>query len=253
MRGEPTNKRTINPLAKLLLLITLSVLVLLVHQLVFVVVMATGAIISILWYRVTNSFTRGAMAFALAIFVAQVLFNHTGDTLLNISVTRVTIGGVESGLTIAGKFVVLIGMSWVFVATTRSSELSSALISTGIPYRYAYLPSLAMHFVPTFQFELGTVREAQVTRGLRLDRSLRGLIRSVKYTTTPMLLSAMSKVNSLAASMTGRGFGAFRTRTLLNPLRMTAVDAVVVIGAIIAAAIVILIDRRVEILLVGLV
>jgi energy-coupling factor transport system permease protein len=248
-----TQGRAVNPLAKLLLLLTFSVLVLLVHQLFLVAAMATGTVASILWYKVSNSFTRGAMIFALAIFVAQVLFNHTGDTLLNLGVVRVTMGGVESGLTIAGKFTVLIGMSWVFVATTRPGKLSSALISTGIPYRYAYLPSLAMHFVPTFQFELGTVREAQVTRGLRLDRSLRGLVRSVKYTTTPMLLSAMSRVNSLAASMTGRGFGAYRTRTLLKPLRMTVLDVVVVLGAIIAASIIILIDRRVEMNLIGLV
>lgn len=224
---------------------------LLVHQLVFVVMMVAAVMVSIQWYRVSNSFTRGAIAFALAIFVAQVLFNHTGDTLLNLSVTRVTTGGVGSGLAIAGKFIVLIGMSWVFVATTRPGELSSALISTGIPYRYAYLPSLAMHFVPTFQFELGTVREAQVTRGLRLDRSLRGLIRSIKYTITPMLLSAMSKVNSLAASMTGRGFGAYRTRTLLNPRRMTALDVSIILGAIALAAIVILVDQNADLHLVG--
>jgi energy-coupling factor transport system permease protein len=217
-----------------------------VHQLVLVLVFVAAVVVSIQWNRVNNSFTRGAIAFALAIFVAQILFNHTGDTLLDLSVTRITSGGVGSGLAIAGKFVVLIGMSWVFVATTRPGELSSALISTGLPYRYAYLPSLAMHFVPTFKFELGTVREAQVTRGLRLDRSLRGLVRSVKYTITPMLMSAMSKVNSLAASMTGRGFGVYPTRTLLNPRRMRALDATVILGAIALAAIVILVDRSVE-------
>jgi energy-coupling factor transport system permease protein len=240
-----------NPLAKLLTLVIFSVLVLMISDLAFMLVIVAVVMSSKQWHRASNTLTRGAVSFAVAIFVAQILFNHSGDTIANLSVLRITAGGVESGLAIAGKFLALIGMSWIFVATTRPTAMSASLISAGVPYRYAYLPSLAMHFVPTFQFELASVREAQVTRGLRLDKSLRGIIGSARYTIMPMLLSAMSKVNSLASSMTGRGFGAYPTRTLMHPQRMTSWDVASVFAALALAVAVVLANHYVNIHLLG--
>ena len=195
------------------------------------------------YFRTRGVFTKGVMGFALAIFVAQLLFNHAGDTLYTLSFLRVTEGGVRTGIAIAGKFLCLIMMSWIFVATTKPADLSSSLICARVPYRYAYLPSLAMRFVPVFEFELNSVREAQVVRGMKLDKSLRGLIRSAKYTVLPMFFSAMFKVNSLAASMTGRGFGAHKDRTLLTPVGMTSWDVAFLISVCSTVALAVVIER----------
>jgi energy-coupling factor transport system permease protein len=172
-----------------------------------------------------------------------VVFNRSGDGLASWFVFDVTSGGVSDGITIAGKFLSLIMMSWVFVATTAPSDLSSALTTAGFPYRFAFLPALSMRFVPVFRFELATVREAQVTRGMRLDKSLRGLIRSARYTTVPMLMTAMSRVNSVAASMSGRGFGMYPTRTQLKPIRMSAFDYVFVAASATAVVLAFFVTR----------
>lgn len=195
------------------------------------------------YFRTRGVFTKGVMGFALAIFVAQLLFNHSGETLYALSFLRITEGGVRAGTAIAGKFLCLIMMSWIFVATTRPSDLSSSLMCARVPYRYAYLPALAMRFVPVFEFELNSVREAQMVRGMKLDKSLRGLVRSAKYTVLPMFFSAMFKVNSLAASMTGRGFGAHNDRTLLKPVRMTPWDAAFLAAVCSTVALTVAIER----------
>ncbi len=214
----------LNPLTKLTMLLSFSVLVLLVPDPVFMLAFVAVVLAAKLLFDTRNLFSRGVIVFAAAIFLAQVLFNHAGDVVFEISLLTVTTGGVGSGIAIAGKFVCLVVMSWIFVATTRPTDLSSALITAGMPYRYAFLPALAMRYVPTFQFEFGSVRDAQMTRGLRLERNFRGLVKSVRYTLVPMLFTAMFKVNALASSMTGRGFGADTKRTLLHPNRMTGAD-----------------------------
>ena len=238
--------RNVNPVAKLAILVTLSVVILLLGTPLMMLLMLVAVLAAKQYFGTKGRFTKGVMAFGIAIFVAQILFNHSGDELTSIWIIEVTTGGVMSGITIAGKFLCLIIMSWTFVSTTRPSEFSSALVSSGLPYRYAYLPALAMRFVPIFEVELNSVRDAQVVRGLRLDKSIRGLIRSAKYTVLPMFFVAMFKVNSLAASMTGRGFGLYKDRTMLNPARITSWDVAVVAATIAAAVVLFQVDRCAE-------
>lgn len=219
----------LNPIGKALLLVMCSVLVLLITDPVHMVLAVAFVLAAKERFRARGVMTKGIIGFAAMIFLAQVVFNHSGEEIASWSAFEVSTGGVQDGVTIAGKFLALIMMSWVFVATTTPSELSSALTAAGFPYRYAFLPALSMRFVPVFRFELATVRDAQVTRGMRLDRSIKGIVRSARYTTMPMLMTAMSKVNSLSASMEGRGFGMHAKRTQLKPLRMTAFDMAFVI------------------------
>ena len=215
----------LNPIAKLLTLVMLSVMVVMISSPAAMVVFVVIVLSAKQYFGTRGIFAKGVMGFALAIFLAQIAFNHSGEEIFSVSFLRITAGGIDSGIAIAGKFLSLIMMSWIFVATTKPNALSSALISSGVPYRYGYLPALAMRFVPVFEMELNSVREAQIVGGLRLDKSVRGLIRSAKYTVLPMFFTAMFKVNSLAASMTGRGFGAHPKRTLLQPSRVTTWDA----------------------------
>jgi len=233
----------LNPITKALLLVMFSILVLLVVDPIHMSVIVVCVLVAKEHFHARGLVTRGIIGFAVAIFLAQILFNHSGDDLASWSVFSVTTGGVYDGVSIAGKFLSLIMMSWVFVATTSPSELSSALTTAGFPYRYAFLPALSMRFVPVFQFELATVREAQVTRGMKLDRSVKGIVRSARYTTMPMLMTAMSRVNSITASMTGRGFGMHKTRTQLRPIRMTAWDVAFLASSAVFVGVTFLVTR----------
>jgi energy-coupling factor transport system permease protein len=206
------------------LLVMLSIFVIVISDPLHMLILVLIVFAAKSRFHARGIVTKGITGFAFTIFLAQILFNHSGEELAGYSILSITTGGVSEGVAIAGKFLCLIMMSWVFVATTTAYDLSSALITARFPYRYAFLPALAMRFVPVFRFELATVREAQVTRGMRLDKSLKGIIRSARYTTIPMLMTAMARVNTIAASMTGRGFGMSKTRTLLRPLQMTAWD-----------------------------
>lgn len=240
---DSPSRDSLNPFAKLVMLVLFSVMVFLISDPVLMVIVVAVVLSLKQIYVKRSMIVRGIMVFALAIFIAQIIFNRSGEEIYELSILNVTSGGISSGIMFAGRFLSLVAMSWVFVVTTTPSGLSSALTSVGIPYRYAYLPGLAMRFVPTFQFELASVREAQVTRGLRLKKGLKGLFRSVKYTLTPMLVLAVSKVNSLASSMTGRGFGVYPKRTMLEPNRMSIWDVTSVLAAVALVVVTAISDR----------
>jgi len=241
--ASPARGSSLNPITKLTMLVAFSVAVLSLSSEAYVLALLVAALVAERAFDVKGTaIVKGVTSFALAIFVAQLLFNHSGDEVARFWIFRVTTGGIGWGIVIAGKFLTLVTMSKVFVATTKASDLSSALISAGVPYRAAFMPALAMRFVPVFQLELATVRDAQVTRGLRLGRGLRGLVRSVRYTTLPMLYVALSKVNYLASSMVGRGFGAYPKRTLLRDRRMTPWDVGVVVVTCALAAVLFLLN-----------
>ncbi|MDD5263753.1 MAG: energy-coupling factor transporter transmembrane component T [Candidatus Bipolaricaulis sp.] len=151
--------------------------------------------------------------FALVLFIAQALSVSAGQVLLA-SPVRVTAGGLLAGGRMALRFLVILSASALFVRTTDPDRLAQGLIRSGIPYRYGYLLILALRFVPFFQDELRSVREAQRVRGIEVSvRSPRRIAHAARYTFVPVLVSGLHRVDSIAISMKGRCFGLHPKRT----------------------------------------
>jgi energy-coupling factor transport system permease protein len=151
--------------------------------------------------------------FAFVLFLAQVL-SVPGGAVLVASPLRITVDGVLSGARMSLRFLVILTSSALFVRTTDPDRLAGALVRLRVPYRYAYLVILALRFVPFFQGELRAVRDAQRVRGIKLSvRGPRKILRSVRYTFVPVLVSGLHRVDAIAISMKGRCFGLSPTRT----------------------------------------
>jgi energy-coupling factor transport system permease protein len=112
------------------------------------------------------------------------------------------------------RFLVILSASALFVRTTDPDRLAQGLIRSGIPYRYGYLLILALRFVPFFQDELRSVREAQRVRGIEVSvRSPRRIAHAARYTFVPVLVSGLHRVDAISISMKGRCFGLYPKRT----------------------------------------
>jgi len=160
---------------------------------------------------------RFVLFFAVVLFVAQALSVHSGATVLA-SPFRLTDGGLLAGTRMALRFLVILGASALFVRATDPDRLAGALVRLRVPYRYAYLVILSLRFVPFFQDELRAVRDAQKVRGIGLSvRSPRRILRAVRYTFVPVLVSGLHRVDAIAISMRGRCFGLSETRTSSRP------------------------------------
>jgi energy-coupling factor transport system permease protein len=171
---------------------------------------------------------RGVRLFvSTALFLAllQVLFVHQGRVLAHIGPLAPASGGVEAGVYVAGRFLVVVLLSYLFVLTTDPGDLAYGLMRAGLPYRYGFTLITALRLVPLFEQEGQIVYSAQLARGVQYDvRSPRRFLILARQFLLPLLVSALGKVDALAVSMEGRCFGKYPTRTFLRQVRFTRRD-----------------------------
>lgn len=173
--------------------------------------------------------TRLFVTTALFLGVLQVIFFHEGAVLLQAGPLTITAGGVQAGLYVAGRFLSVVLLSYLFVVTTEPNDLAYALMRAGVPYRYGFTLITALRLVPTFEQEGQIVYNAQLARGVRYDvRSPRRFLTLARQFFLPLLVSALGKVDALAVSMEGRCFGKHTTRTFLREVRTTRLDGMAV-------------------------
>ena len=162
---------------------------------------------------------------ALLLGILQVVFVHSGPALIEIGPLTVTLGGLEAGIYVAGRFMSVVLLSYLFVLTTDPNQLAHALMQAGLPYRYGFALITALRLVPVFEQEGQIVYNAQLARGVQYDaRSLRRFVILARQFFLPLLVSALGKVDALAVSMEGRCFGKSPRRTFLQEVHATWLD-----------------------------
>lgn len=164
---------------------------------------------------------------ALMLGALQLAFRRDGAVLLQAGPVAVTHEGVNTAIYIAGRFLSIVLMSYAFVFTTDPSDLAYALMRAGVPYRYGFALVTALRLVPVFEAEAETVYEAQLARGIGHDvRSPRRALDWLRRLVMPVLSSALGKVDALAVSMEGRGFGQYSRRTFLRAPHFGRLDVI---------------------------
>ena len=175
--------------------------------------------------------TRIAVVTALTLGGLQVIFNRSGTVLLDAGPFTITRMGVSAATIVAGRFLSVILSSYLFVLTTDPNDLAYGLMQAGLPYRYGFALVTALRLVPIFEREAQRVHHAQIVRGAAYGiRGPRRLFTLVRQFILPMLSSALSKVDTLAVAMEGRGFGRYPTRTFYRPRSFTHRDSLALVG-----------------------
>jgi energy-coupling factor transport system permease protein len=239
----------LNPLTKLLALIAYSISIFtfdsfeievlcFLAMLVIIVLLRSRGLVSL----VTSKYF---ISFAVLLVVIQILFTGGGEVLFSIPLVLfnidVTTMGIIVGLIVAFRFITIILASAIFIATTDPNELAYSLMKAGLPYRFGFMLVTAIRFIPVFESEAGTVRNAQVARGLDIDRGgVKGIVKMARYTLMPLVVSALSKVDVLVISMEGRAFGCMRTRTFTRSSAFTLSDALISVSVLLLLAILLL-------------
>ena len=226
----------VHPLVKLVIVISFSLTV-------FVVSSYTGQII--LFGMLLTGF--GMAGQTLLFYVRKLRFIFTfGLLILIVQVLSVKeefysgSGGIwqygqklTSGLTIMLRFINIIGSSYLFVVTTNPNRLAYSLMQIGVPYRFGFMLITALRFIPVFRLELEQVKNAQMAKGIDMEGlSPRKFIKAVKYLLVPLVISALSKVDTLAISMESRAFGLYPSRTYMYSEVLPIKDIVTMITII---------------------
>ena len=162
---------------------------------------------------------RGIFLFAAVLFASQVLLARGPAPAER----------VAAGILMALRFLNVVLASHLFVSTTEPQLLAYALMQAGLPYRYGFAFIAAVRFVPYFRDQAQTVRQAQMARGIALDRATpESVFLMARYTFIPVVVSALGRVESLAVSMEGRCFGLYPARTFRRRIPFGRLDALAV-------------------------
>jgi len=227
----------LNPSLKFFSLIVLMIAIVVYHSwrlsAILLIVVIIGFRVAGAKLRLTKGRTKFVMLFSILLFLVQILVTSNG-VLLGYIIPQigpigpwfsVTDFGIERGLALSIRFLLLILSSMLFVSVTDPTLLAHSLTKLKIPYRYSFSLVIALRFLPLFDLENHAVRMAQKSRGITPEvTGLRKIIRTIQYTFFPLLVSALSRVDSLSMSMDGRGFGYSENRSYLRKSRWTIQD-----------------------------
>jgi len=152
-----------------------------------------------------------------------------GLTLLLFAVMVGFSSGLEAASAAVLRLLALVTASVWFFALTPPEELGESLLASGFSPQAVFLLEGTLRFTPTMATLAQEVREAQESRGIRLDGVY--LFRNGLALLGPLLASVMCFADDLAEALEVRGFGG-STRTPLVAYRFRARDWALALGAL---------------------
>lgn len=144
-----------------------------------------------------------------------------------------------TAVTASLRLVTLTSIFFLFFRTTAPEDLGNALVKVGLPYSVAFVLSTSLQFVPVISRKAQNVVDAQRSRGIPLEPGL-SAVRHYPALLAPLLIQAFQLAEELAEAMETRGFGR-RGRTFWRDYRLRALDWLVLGGAIMGLATMIII------------
>jgi energy-coupling factor transport system permease protein len=152
---------------------------------------------------------------SLVLFLVQLFFVRQGGVLLSLPFDiYITDAGVSFSSLFALRLTAATMPLVLTLSVTRMSDISNVLVRNfHIPYKYTFVLSTAIRFIPLFSEEMTGVMEAQTARGVEFDtRNFFKKIRLLLPLCVPLLVSSVRKVETGAISAELRGFN-LRRRT----------------------------------------
>jgi energy-coupling factor transport system permease protein len=234
----------LHPLTKLVLLIVFSVSVFTIEHwaggILLLLILLCGYKAAQLGLSYFVRKLRFILIFSALIIVVQVIFVKEGVLLLEIPLPFLSITvwsvAIENGIRLGLRFINIMGASFLFVTITQPQSLAYSLMQIGIPYRYGFMLITALRFIPVFRQEFNQIKNAHLAKGISFTGiSIKTVTRMVQYVFIPMIVSALSKIASLAVSMEGRAFGKYKSRTFMQRQVFTITDILVTATSILAS------------------
>lgn len=118
-------------------------------------------------------------------------------------------------LNISLKYFVALPVAILFISATNPSEFAASLSSIGVSYRIGYSVSIALRYIPDIQRDYHNISQAQQARGVELGKKekLSARLKNSVNILLPLILSSLSRIETISNAMELRGFGKRKKRT----------------------------------------
>ncbi|WP_427814525.1 energy-coupling factor transporter transmembrane component T family protein [Enterococcus sp. 22-H-5-01] len=168
----------------------------------------------------------------------QMLFTRGGTLYWSWGVFSLSSYGIQNGLFIFCRFVLIIFMSTLLTLTTPPLSMSDAIESLLNPLKRFHFPvheialmlSIALRFVPTLMDETEKIMNAQRARGVDFnDGSLVQKVKAIVPLLIPLFVSSFNRAEDLATAMEARGYRGGEGRSKYRKLQWMNRDTIVLL------------------------
>lgn len=194
---------------------------------------------------------RPVLFLILLTFFLHVFWTKQGEVLWSFWHLNVYSGGLEQGLFVSLRFLLLVSMTTLLTLTTTPIAITDGievllgpLNKVKVPvHEIALMLSISLRFIPTLLEETDKIMKAQISRGVEFSSGpLKSRIKSFVPLLIPLFVSAFKRAEDLAIAMEARGYRGGEGRTKYRLLQMNMNDFIV-LGAITIYAVTLIILR----------
>lgn len=238
-RYVPSNSviHRMDPRAKLLAMLIYAASVFLANNGVTYAMLTAFLLILLLLLRVPFSFIlkglRPVLWIVLFTFLLHAFLTKEGAALYQIGELAIYEGGLQKGVFISLRFLLLIAMTtWLTISTTPV-EVTDAVESLFGPlkrfrvpvHELALMMSISLRFIPTLMEETEKIMKAQAARGVDFYGGPFGeRIKAMTALLIPLFIHAFQRAEELATAMEARGYRGGEGRTKYRLLTWGWID-----------------------------
>lgn len=162
------------------------------------------------------------------------LFMTPGETIFKLSFLVITKEGLQQGVFMALRLILLVMLTSLLTLTTTPIALTDGIEKLlnpfkkiGVPaHELAMMMTIALRFIPTLIEETEKIMKAQMARGADFETgSFLQRAKSLIPLLVPLFLSAFRRADDLAMAMEARCYRGGEGRTRMRQLQYTHVDA----------------------------
>jgi energy-coupling factor transport system permease protein len=146
---------------------------------------------------------------SIVLFIVQIFFVREGGILLRFPLNiYITDTGLLFSLLFVCRLIAATMPLTLMLSLTQMGDISNALNRyLRIPYKYTFVLTTAIRFIPLFSDEMAGIIEAQIARGVDFDtRNFFKKIRLLLPLCVPLLISSVRRIEGGAISAELRGF-----------------------------------------------
>lgn len=193
------------------------------------------AFISGVNYRIFLNTLRPMFIFFSFLFLIQ-LFLSEGVPIFTFGFVHPTYEGLEIGLQITTRFILLIIVASLLIATTRPALITSGIerLLRPLPLKYlgissfdlATMMSLSIRFIPLLFDNTKKIQQSQVSRGMDFKHNI---FKSFSSIAVPLIMSTRRTAQDISTAMESRCYQG-KYRTSLFELEMKNTDWIALSG-----------------------
>lgn len=167
------------------------------------------------------------MTLCILIFLMQSLFYPGSQVLWEWSFLSITKEGITFALMLTSKIIAIGSALILFFRITPVKDFVYSLEALGLSPKASYVVLSTLTIIPEMKKSSHVIMDAQKTRGVETQGSLKVRLKALIPMVTPLVLSSISSTEERAMALEARGFTVKSKKTSLYSLEKTKNDRII--------------------------